>query len=81
MGAGTISSIWADDVGASVGRAGVGLGVGGYGVGATETVGASVTSGSQSSPLPPFDFPLLPHEGVLALLVVHTDGDVGPGRR
>ena len=49
--------------------------------------GGSVTSGrSQSPPPPPFDFPLLPHDGEVGpdlplLPVLHTEGDVGPGRR
>ena len=50
------------------------------------TVGGEVPSGvgEQSFPLP-FDLPLLPHEGAvgpdLPLLPVHTEGEVGPGRR
>ena len=50
--------------------------------------GASVPSGmpgSQSFPLP-FDFPLFPHDGDVGpdlplLPVLHTEGEVGPGRR
>ena len=37
--------------------------------------------GAQSAGLEPFDFPLLPHDVVLALFAVHPEGDCGPGRR
>lgn len=41
---------------------------------------------SQSPPFPPFDFPLLPHDGAVGpdlplLPALQTEGEVGPGRR
>ena len=56
---------------------------GGVSSDAIVTLGADVPS-KQSFPLP-FAFPLLPHDGAvgpdLPLLPVHTEGEVGPGRR